>query len=127
MMRLATLTLGGLVCLACSGEDGQLEQATLNIEAMDERGRHGQIGCSTLPLLQGGRAYERFVIDDSITIVVRAEPSEVSLSFQEGGLSLAKALTIPRSALVRGYAEEVALRLQNGELYTILLSSECAP
>lgn len=126
MTRFTALMVGSLMLVACSGEDGTLEQATLNIEARDQSGRHGQIGCATLPLLQGGRAYERFVIDDSITIVVNAEPSEISLSFQEEGLSLAKPLAIPRSALLHGYAEDVALRLQNGDLYTIVLSSECA-
>ena len=82
---------------------------------------------ATLPLLQGSRAYERFVIDDSITIALSAEPSEVGLTFQEDGLTLAKTLAIPRSALLRGYSEEVVLRLQSGQLYTIGLSSECAP
>lgn len=127
MKRMAKLTAGCLLCLACSGEDGKLEQARLNIEARDGNGRSGQIGCATLPLLQGSRAYERFVIDDTITIALSAEPSEVGLTFQEDGLTLAKTLAIPRSALLRGYSEEVVLRLQSGRLYTIGLSSECAP
>jgi hypothetical protein len=127
-MRLTALLAGlGFACLACSGDDSKLEQASLNIEASDQSGRYGQITCQTLPFLQGSRSYQRYVVDDLITLVVTAEPGQISVQFQSDGLSVAKALTIPRSKLLHGFAQEVPLLLQGGARYSIQLSSECPP
>lgn len=120
--------LVGLLGLGCSDDESKLEQARLSIEASDDAGQRGQIGCQSLPLLQGSRSYESYVIDDLVTLLVTAEPGQVSVRFQEGGHSVAKTVTIPRSALLRGFAEEVALRpLATGEKYSVHLSSECQP
>lgn len=122
------LLLGfGLGC-SDSNEDGKLEQATLSIEASDDRNQRGQIACQALPLLQGSRSYESYVIDDLVTLLVSAEPGQVSVRFQNDGHSLAKTVTIPRSALLHGFDSNVALQpLATGEKYTIHLSSECPP
>lgn len=120
--------LAGLLGLGCSDADGKLEQAQLSIEASDGAGQLGQVGCQPLPLLQGSRSYERYVIDDLVTLLVTAEPAQVSVRFQAGGHSVAKTVTVPRGALLHGFAEEVALPpLATGEKYSIHLSSECPP
>ena len=117
----------GLGC-SSSDEDGKLEQATLSIEASDAGDKQGPIACQALPLLQGSRSYESYVIDDLVTLLVTAEPGQVSVRFQNDGHSLAKTVTIPRSALLHGFDSDVALQpLATGEKYTIHLSSECPP
>ena len=127
-MKLAAVLAGlGLACLSCSGDDSKLEQASLNIEASDASGRYAQISCQTLPFLQGSRSYQRYVVDDLITLVVTAEPGQISVQFQSDGSSVAKDLTIPRSKLLHGYAQEVPLLLQSSSRYSIHLSSECPP
>lgn len=123
----ALLALLGLACLSCSADDSKLQQANLNIEASDASGRYARISCQTLPFLQGSRSYQRYVVDDLITLVVTAEPGQISVQFQSDGLSVAKELTIPRSKLLHGYAQEVPLVLKAGERYAIQLSSECPP
>lgn len=111
-----------------SDEDGKLEQATLSIEASNASAQRGQITCQPLPHLQGSRSYESYVIDDLVTLLVTAEPGQVSVRFQNDGHSLAKTVTIPRSALLHGFDSNVALQpLATGEKYTIHLSSECPP
>jgi len=125
--RLAALAWPALVCLSCSGDEGSLQQARLSVAASDATGRHGALGCVSLPLLQGSRSYQRFVVDDLITLSLNAEPGQVDVIFQAEGRSLAKALSIPRGALLHGYAEEVPLVVNTDEHYTIQLSSECEP
>lgn len=120
--------LAMLACVGCSEDDSRLEQATLGIEASDGSGQRGQIACEALPLLQGSRSYETYVIDDLITLLVTAEPGQISVRFQGDGHSVAKTVTIPRSALLHGFASNVALQpLKTAEKYTIHLSSECPP
>lgn len=123
MKWLALLAL----CASCTSDEGALRQARLSLEASDAHGRHGVLGCVSLPVLQGSRSYERFVVDDLITLTINAEPGQVDVTFQEEGRSLAKARSIPRGALLHGYAEEVALTLVSGERYAVQLSSECEP
>jgi hypothetical protein len=127
-MSRRTALLAVLLCLGCSDDDSKLEQASLSIEASEGGGQRGQIGCQTLPLLQGSRSYETYVIDDLVTLRVTAEPGQVSVRFQNDGHGIAKTVTIPRSALLHGFASDVALQpLAAGEKYTIHLSSECPP
>ena len=117
----------GLV-LGCSDEDNELEQVSLSIEASDASGQRGQIACQVLPFLQGSRSYETYIIDDLITLLVTAEPGQVSVRFQHDGRSLGKTVTIPRSALLHGFESSAPLQaLATGEKYTIHLSSECPP
>jgi hypothetical protein len=120
--------LAVVVCLGCADDGSELEQATLGIEASDGNGQRGLITCEALPLLQGSRSYENYVIDDLVTLLVTAEPGQISVRFQSDGRSVAKTLTIPRSALLHGFSSNVALQpLPSGEKYTIHLSSECPP
>jgi len=117
-----------LLSVGCSDDEGKLEQAQLSIEASDGAGQRGQVGCQPLPLLQGSRSYERYIVDDLVTLLVTAEPGQVSVRFQQGGHSVAKTITVPRSALLHGFAEEVTLPpLATGKKYSIHLSSECPP
>lgn len=127
MKWLAALVLPALLCGSCSSDESSLRQARLSLAASDANDRHGVLGCVSLPLLQGSRSFERFVVDDLITLTINAEPGQVDVIFQADGQSLAKALSIPRGALLHGYAEEVPLQLKSGERYTVQLSSECEP
>jgi uncharacterized protein YqkB len=117
--------LAFVLLAGCSDEPSGLRQARLSIEARDQTGRHAQIACEVLPLLQGSRRYVRHVIDDQLTLTVNAEPEQLSLSFTHEAGVLASKRTIPRGALLHGYAEEVTLRTDGATTYTIGLSSEC--
>jgi hypothetical protein len=115
-------------CLAACGDDASaLPYASLGIEASDGEGRSSKVACEQLPLLQGSRRYTRHVIDDRLTLTVNAEPTQLRLDFSEDGRELAKSRVIPRGTLLRGYAEEIALRSDDGAIYTLSLASECLP
>ena len=111
----------------CSGEDAQLERATLAIEASDNHDRHALVACEQLPLLQGSRRFTRHIIDDSLTITVTAVPSAVTLRFDENGLTLTKERTIPRGALLHDYVEDVDVLMYDGDVYKVDLYSGCTP
>jgi hypothetical protein len=125
-LRFVVLLAVAACCLSCSSDDSSLVRASLGIEARDNDGRHAEIGCEELPLLQGSNRYTRHIIDDVITITVTAVPSEIRLVFDAEGTTLSDSRTVPRAALLRDFAEEIDVLLYDGDIYTISLSSRCA-
>jgi hypothetical protein len=111
----------------CGDDKAELEQASLGIHAADITGREADIACERLPLLQGSRSYATHVIDDRLVIEVVAEPTKVTLRFEDTeGIQLSKPLSLPRGLLLNGDPQTVQLVVESRQ-YFVTLSMGCEP
>ena len=123
--RLALMLMLALAS-GCGDDKAELEQASLGIHAADITGREADIACEQLPLLQGSRSYGKHVIDDRLVIEVVAEPTQVTLRFEDiEGIAL-ETLTFRRGDLLHGDSQTVQLVVENRQ-YFVTLSMGCEP
>jgi hypothetical protein len=124
--RLALVLVLGLAS-GCGDDKTELEQASLGIHAADITGREADIACEQLPLLQGSRSYGTHVIDDRLVIEVVAEPTKVTLRFEDiEGIAL-KTLSLPRGLLLNGGEPQTVQLVVDGRQYFVTLSMGCEP
>jgi hypothetical protein len=110
----------------CGDDKAELEQASIGIHAADITGREADIACEQLPLLQGSRSYGTHVIDDRLVIEVVAEPTKVTLRFEDiEGIEL-RTLSFRRGDLLNGDAQTVQLVVEQRQ-YFVTLSMGCEP
>jgi len=123
--RLALMLMLALAS-GCGDDKAELEQASLGIHAADITGREADIACEQLPLLQGSRSYGKHVIDDRLVIEVVAEPTQVTLRFEDiEGIAL-ETLNFRRGDLLHGDPQTVQLVVENRQ-YFVTLSMGCEP
>jgi hypothetical protein len=127
MISRLALTLMVALASGCGDDKAELEQASLGIHAADITGREAEIACEQLPLLQGSRSYATHVIDDRLVIEVVAEPTKVTLRFEDTeGIQLSKPLSLPRGLLLNGDPQTVQLVVETRQ-YFVTLSMGCEP
>lgn len=127
-LRLVALWLWlGSGALGCSSDESSLVRARLSIEVSDGSGRHADVACEELPLLQGSHRYTRHRIDDALEIKVMAVPSQINLKFDDlEGKTLSRERTLSRGTLLlNDYAEEIDVLFLDGGIYHVNLLSGC--
>jgi hypothetical protein len=122
--RVSTLSLL-VLCVACGGEEGRLDQPALGITASKDGAYEGPVGCEKLPLLRGSRAISRYVIDERFDMVLDSTPERAHVSFVKGDMPLAAAFVILRVDLHPDFLREVTVPV-DASMYTVKMVSGCA-
>jgi len=124
---IALAALPALVCAACGTPPGGPEYAELGLRTLDaggaEQGRH----CVPLPVLPGGVVEEDITLAPGLEAHVHTEQDFAEVSLSGTNDPAAAHVTVPKATLRNGYSKTIPVTTTNGDAFSIVLLSPCAP